>query len=195
VKAYIVREVHGDGCCVEFALHNVVARRNGANELNAEFSDVECNRYPAFDEYAPQVPDPVLVEHGWWFQCMQCQQRICRDPEDSDGEPIVLDPVYAGAHVFCSPRCQEEFRTDRLYELCRGEMAATLAYHRWPGIKIMSTNGYRHPARVSFTFPGGLNQVDWTIGDQVVFVARQDTDAWNTFANKIKESRSSCSTS
>lgn len=193
MKAYIVRESQGDGCCVQFANHDVVARREGANELNTEFGDVECTRYPAFDQYAPHVPDAVLVEHGWWFTCMQCGLKICNAPEDDDGEPIVLDPVYAGDHVFCTPHCQEEFRTDRLYELCRGEMAATLAHHRWPGITVMSTNGYQHPARVWFTFPGGLSQVDWTIGAQHVYVAKRDAEAWNAFAQKIKESRSTCS--
>jgi hypothetical protein len=183
VKAYIVTETYGDGSCVQFAEHNVVARREGANELNTEFENVDCNRYPAFDQYAPTVPDPVLVEHGWWFQCMQCQRKICNAPEDDDGEPIVLDPVYAGDHVFCTPHCQEEYRTDRLYELCRGEMAATLAYHMWPGITIGRTHGYRHPARVWFTFPGGLSQVDWTIGAKVVYVAMQDVEAWNKFTD------------
>lgn len=187
MKAYIVRETYGNGCCVEFAKHNVGARRQGANELNTDFGAVECNRYPAFDQYAGTgVPNPVLVEHGWWFQCMQCGQKICSDPEDENGEPIVLDPVYAGNHVFCSPHCQEEFRTDRLYELCRGEMAATLAYHMCPGITVVGTNGYRHPARVWFTFPGGLNQVNWTIGAQHVYVAKQDADAWKAFVDAVR---------
>lgn len=186
MKAYIVRSTYGDGCCVQFAEHNVVARRQGANEINDEFEDVECNRYPAFDEYAATgVPDKVLVEHGWWFECMQCNQRICSDPTDEDGEPITLEPVYAGNHMFCSAACQEDFRTDRLYELCRGEMAATLAHHLWPGITIKCTNGYRHPARAWFAFPGGQDTVDWTIGEKTIRVSKRDQEAWHKFAETI----------
>ena len=65
-KAYSVQgDEHG---CVVFAEHNVVARREGANELNIEFGDVEsCRRAPQFDQYADagKVPVQALLDAGW----------------------------------------------------------------------------------------------------------------------------------
>src|ERR1700677_4212029 len=188
MKAYIVRETYGDGCCVEFADHNVVARRNGANELNTDFGGVECNRYPAFDEYAPCVPDAVLVEHGWWFECMQCGQRISSDLEDEDGEPIELEPIYAGNHVFCPPTCQEKFKAERLYKAARAEMAVTMATQRWPGIEIRHKSGH-DVGRVEFSFPGGEGRVTWSIDKTTVLVERRDVDAWHQFEGTIIANR------
>lgn len=81
LKAYSVQ-----GCdegTIVFARHNIVARREGANELNLDFDQVEsCRRAPELDGYAAQgrVPLRVLVEeHGWMTLCCYCEGRIFND--------------------------------------------------------------------------------------------------------------------
>ncbi|MNG25322.1 hypothetical protein D3C76_1538000 [compost metagenome] len=83
---------------IAFACSGVVARREGANELNIEFSDVEsCRRLPALDGYAGRpggVPWRVLVEeHGWSQECGHCQGRVYSD------EP---ERVWVADQVYCS---------------------------------------------------------------------------------------------
>ena len=191
LKAFIVRETMGDGCCVEFAAFNVVARRNGANELNTDFSGVECTRYPAFDQYAETgvVPDPVLIEHGWWYECMQCGQKICSNPTDEDGEEIELDPVYLPNRVFCKPQCYEAFKAERAAEAARADAAAAAAIAKWPGIEVTYKNGHectQHPlGRVWFRFPGGQGTADWIVGMKVIFIEKRDQEAWKAFEDQL----------
>jgi hypothetical protein len=187
MKAYLVRETHEDGCCVRFADHSVVARREGANELGTDFEAVECRRAPEFDAYAPgPVPDPVLVEHGWWFECMQCSQRICNEPTDEDGAPIELSPIYLTNWIFCTPACHEAFQAERAAEKARADAAGAAALANWPGITVRFTNGHETPARVDFAFPGGLGSVTWRVGEQTVLVPQRDVDAWNKFADECR---------
>jgi hypothetical protein len=187
MTAYIVRETHGDGSCVRFAEQSVVARREGANELDTDFEAVECHRAGEFDAYAPgPVPDPVLVEHGWWFECMQCNQRISSEPTDEDGEPIELAPVYEGSWIFCTPKCQEAFKAERAAEKARGEAASAAALKNWPGITVRYTNGYETPARVDFAFPGGEGSVTWRLGEATVRVQQRDVEAWHRFAESCR---------
>ncbi|MCP1652701.1 hypothetical protein [Pseudomonas nitroreducens] len=96
LKAY---DVQGDEYgTVVFARHAVTARRDGANELNIEFTDVQsCRRISALDHYAAtgRVPMRVLVEeHGWSQECGWCEGRVFSD------EPA---RVWVTDHqVFCS---------------------------------------------------------------------------------------------
>lgn len=190
MRAYIVREVYGDGCCVRFAAFNVVARREGANELDAEFGAVECSRYPDFDQYAETgVPDPVLVDHGWWFNCMHCGRKICNDPTDDDGESIELDPQYLGNRVFCTPTCHQAFDAERQAEQARADAAEQIAKEKWPGIEVVYKSGHEKPpstGRVHFMFPGGEGSVDWTVGANVAYVQVRDVEAWEAFQAKVK---------
>lgn len=190
MKAYVVTD--DDGCVVTFAKHAVVARREGACEIGTDFECVSCRRAPEFDQYAEQgfVPDQVLVEHGWWFECMQCSQKICSEPTDDDGEPIELTPVYEPNRVFCSQKCKDAFEAERLAWKQRGEVVAAAALKNWPGITIKHTNGYEQPARVWFSFPGGQGQCDWRMGETTLLVEQRDHEAWHRFADRVKRERS-----
>lgn len=191
MKAYLVSDENGEGgAVVRFAKHAVVARREGATEMDCNFDGVSCRRYPAFDQHAETgVPDAVLVEHGWWFECMQCYQKVCSEPEDENGEPIELHPIYEPNRVFCSLGCKEAFTAERLAEKQRGEAAAAAALKNWPGITIRHTNGYEQPARVWFDFPGGQDQCNWRIGQETILVSRRDHEAWHRFAEKVASDR------
>ena len=109
MKAYQVRDNYEGYCVIVFAKHAVVARREGANELNIDFSDVEeCKRAPWADEYAdePFIPAQVLIEQGWWMDCCNrhCGTRVSECSIDAD----YLEPAYDGRNVFCSQECANE---------------------------------------------------------------------------------------
>ena len=81
MRAFQVDDEAGAGTSVVvFADHAVVARREGAIELDAEFGEVSCRRAAHFDELAPgPVPREVLWGAGWWFECSKCGQRASED--------------------------------------------------------------------------------------------------------------------
>lgn len=190
MKAYVVTDEYGEGSgCVQFAKHSVVARREGANELNCDFDGVSCRRAPEFDTYADagDVPPAALVEYGWWFECMQCSQKICNEPHDDDGEPVELSPVYKGTWVFCSQKCRDALHAEKAEQKARGESAASAALAKWPGIEISRTNGYENPARVWFKFPGGLGECDWRQGAPTILVQLRDQQAWKAFESSLIE--------
>lgn len=196
MKAYLVQDDYGDGgACVRFARHNVVARREGAIELDCEFEDVTCRRYPAFDQYAEQggVPDSVLVDHGWWFECMQCSQKICSEPYDEDGNEIELTPIYEPHRIYCSAKCKQAFEAERQAERDRAEQVASAALKMWPGITVRHKNGYEQPPRVWFDFPGGQDQADWRLGEDTLRVSARDKAAWESFAEAARAQRTASS--
>lgn len=103
LKAYSVQG--NEYGVIEFARHSVVARRNGANELDIAFERVEsCTRVPALDEYAGReggVPMRVLVEeHGWSQECGYCERRVYND------EPARV--WITDKQVCCSPGCADK---------------------------------------------------------------------------------------
>ena len=106
LKAY---SVQGDEFgTVVFATCGVVARREGANELNIEFQDVEsCRRIPDLDNYSAQgsVPWKVLVEdHGWIMECAGCYKRVASDTEGS---------IWADENtVYCRKECVREHKNE-----------------------------------------------------------------------------------
>ncbi len=64
------------GAVIVFANHSVVARREGASELDVEFGDVSCHRAPGFDGREPgPIPKSELWGVGWWFDCVECENR------------------------------------------------------------------------------------------------------------------------
>jgi hypothetical protein len=86
LKAFLVTDDYEGHSSIEFALHNVVARRTGAAALDTEFDAVSCKRAPQFDQYAPgPVPRTALLDDGWWFECSNCYRRAeQRDWDDED---------------------------------------------------------------------------------------------------------------
>ena len=192
MKAYIVTEEHDGRGCVRFANHNIVARREGANQLDCDFESVSCRREPAFDAYADtgEVPRDVMVDHGWWFECMNCSQKICSEPENEDGEPVELAPVYEGEWCFCSQRCRHAFHAEKADQKARADAAESAALAKWPGIEICHVNGYENPARVWFKFPGGGHtQCDWTHGADTLLVPQIDLAAWRSFEDSLRVAR------
>jgi hypothetical protein len=184
VKAYSVQaDEYG---CIRFATSNVVARREGANELDVDFGDIQsCKRIPELDEYATKgrVPWKVLVEdHGWSQECGYCDSRVYND------EP---DRVWSdtGEQIYCSVECQAHAEDrDRQYEQerllaerlkCDAIEAAKL---RFKGITEFHScclaNGKVH---VQFRFPGCQWDASWFPGASMATVAACDAEAWKAY--------------
>ncbi|WP_434990089.1 hypothetical protein [Xanthomonas melonis] len=104
LKAYQVDNY--DQSVLIFDTSSVAARRRGAVEMDCDFSEVEaCRRQPALDAYAPgPVPPLVMIDNGWWFECGNCGCRIDEESVEDEG----LQPIEAGAFVFCSRACWAE---------------------------------------------------------------------------------------
>jgi hypothetical protein len=118
-QAFVVYD-DDDGAVVVFEKTAVAARRIGARVLDTYFEYIEsCRRAPEFDEYAGSgVPNDVLLEHGWWFECYGCQRRISRDLEGEHfygdrSRDITLKPVFVGDAVYCCPSCKARDEKDR----------------------------------------------------------------------------------
>lgn len=103
LKAYSVQG--NEYGCITFARSGVAARREGANELNIDFEEVEsCRRMPELDGYAGKpggVPMRLLVErHGWSQECGHCERRVYSDQE--------ARVWLSGDQVCCTPECAEK---------------------------------------------------------------------------------------
>jgi hypothetical protein len=183
LKAYSVQD--GEHGCIVFASNSATARRNGASELGCDWEDIEsCRRAAWADTYAQdrRVPPLVMIEHGWWFECCHCECHIDSDREayDDDGEPRALDPVEDGNLVFCTPACRDADHQERAARKARKEAATRATIEKFPGVDVQWADD-SEPARVSFKFPGGKGVVNWTIGDDSVWVTNQDVEAWKAF--------------
>jgi hypothetical protein len=78
LKAYAVHD-GGERTVIVFGKANAAARREGANEMDIDFSEVDyCHRAKWADRYAEDghVPAQAKFEWGWWQECCGCEVRI-----------------------------------------------------------------------------------------------------------------------
>lgn len=190
MKAYAVHDNYEGYGAVVFAAYAATARRLGANELGIEWESVEsCRRAPHFDQYAPgPVPTMVLIEHGWWSECVHCGRRVSNDMADeleSDGlDPDDFVPRPAGkGGVFCSEGCEcahhmkqlhREEATDALREAFEAIFpgASVDHLHIADGLQL---NG---KCCVTFSFPGGAGAT-WFFGDDFCKVPQYAVAAYH----------------
>jgi hypothetical protein len=196
--AYEVREPGEGHCVIRFATSGAAARREGANELNCGFNEVEhCLRKPQFDQYAPgPVPKTVLIEHGWWFECHHCSRRISEDmqqeAEDEGEEHEHLEVVTNGVAVYCSHSCvMGEFVEQRAQKAAQAALIEFFAV-RYPDCLIESVWVSRAPlqgpdrlghaqALLYFKFPGAQHCATFTFGEDRMRVTVVDLPAYYTW--------------
>lgn len=111
LKAFQVSDEWGDqGGVIVFAKHNVVARREWADELGIEFSHASCRRAHWADEYSyfDEIPISVFIENGWTWYCQRCDASINEETPNHCTRFIVQNPEYKPTperFVFCSDDC------------------------------------------------------------------------------------------
>lgn len=189
LKAYVVREDDEGSCAIVFATDSATARREGGNELNLSFEEVEsCRREPAFDEFAPgPVPLHATLAAGWWHQCSNCDVRFEQkgrygdgDPGDGDDREDAFEPVRSsGGSNYCSPTCLMKGWAERRNRESRKHAAIEAAATRWPNAtRITAYETYERStgieSRASFCLPGLKNGVSWVIGATTVSVTQED---------------------
>ena len=196
--AYEVREPGEGHCAIRFATSGAAARREGANELDCGFNEIEhCLRKPQFDQYAPgPVPHAVLIEHGWWFECNHCSQRISEDmqqeAEDEGEEHEHLEVVTDGDAVYCSQSCvMGEFVERRAQKAAQAALIEFFAV-MYPDCKIGSIWVSRAPlqgpdrlghaqALLYFKFPGAQHDATFTFGEDCMRISPDDRPAFHAW--------------
>lgn len=204
IKAYQVTD--GDeGWAIIFATNNATARREGANQINCEWQDIDsCRRMPEVDQYAPgPVPASVLIENGWWFECRHCSRKVDADLFNNVVEEgmraddfAIIDTPDGG--VFCCQACVD---ADAKYHADRKAALADLkaqAIAKFPGCEVHHVHIYADKiiardergysqSEVQFSFPNGKQHVRWHWGEETVSVAQSDEEAWHEYRSKTQE--------
>jgi len=178
--------VQGDeNGCVVFATSGVVARREGANEIDCDFEGVaSCRRAPQFDMYAPgPVPIRALVEDGWFWDCFGCNIRLhgIDGNEDHDGNELVV--VFPNDRsVYCSQSCYENDMRERAERKQAENNLREEFTRRYPGCTIKGCYGYPLVDSVIFDFPGGKHGGRWDANDpDHVNIAQIELPVWATY--------------
>ncbi|QXE08530.1 hypothetical protein GTQ41_05530 [Pseudomonas sp. AN-B15] len=188
MKAYHVGEGSEGEHVITFATNSATARREGGNELNLTFEEVEfCRRAPWADQFAgqPFIPAKAYHEQGWWFYCNNCENQLYEDEEDDEGNPLAI--VYDGRHAYCDQNCKdardkkisdanakgEAFKAKVLAE--RPDLTFTEWSIGWPRISMSA----------KFQFPGSQygGSVSDHDGDGTLtwYVAQGDKAAWDLY--------------
>ena len=195
--AYEVREPGEGHCVIAFATNSATARREGGNELDCSFNEIEsCNRRPQFDQYAPgPVPKTVLIEHGWWFECHHCSRWVSDDmqqeaEDEGEGEGYEhLEVITDGDSVYCSHSCvMEEFVERRALKAAQSALIEFFAA-TYPDCSIESVWVSRAPlqgrdrlghaqALLYFKFPGAQHSATFTFGEDRMRVTVVDLPAY-----------------
>lgn len=188
-KAYQVTEPEEGNAVIVFAEKNVVARRNGANELDIDFTEVEsCVRKPQFDEFAAagEVPVKALLADGWWFECGNCGRRVDEGGcmHDEDYEQAEHAPHIDGRAVFCDIDCFEADSRQWIEDQRRKQALYDMINERYPGATAIWANAYHKDIRVAFKFPGGKGPVEWRGSDNTLWLYPDDLQAWESFTGK-----------
>lgn len=179
MKAYHVSEDCEGSGVIRFAKHAVVARREGADELDMEFEGVDCRRAPEFDQYAPgPVPLEAQMDHGWWIGCTNCQRTLYIE----DG------PVIVGQNAYCSPWCRLNFFERYAKDMADARLAEHLAKGKFPG--AIDLYGYRthdrdnvrkYVLQARFKFPGCQYPAKWQVEGELCWIHPDDSKAFNAW--------------
>ena len=155
-----------------FAKSGIVARREGAEELNLEFQDISyCRRAPSLDRFSPgPVPLRYKIESlGWWAECWHSYERI-----DSD----TPNPLYIGTErVFRNPYAWLADVEERVGKRLHQEEGAKLCREKFPFSSFVRRCqvGQDYTDTIEFRFPNcrGMH-ARWVVGADRFTVSQVD---------------------
>jgi hypothetical protein len=193
IKAYRVDvETHDAFSCIVFATNSAAARRDGANELDSCWEDVEsCRRAPSYDQYAPgPVPNDVLIADGWWFECHGCTTTVSDDSFRAADGSVIDEGTYVvrAQQVFCSQECLARHDASERMNVDAQAALIELVETKFPGCKIESVHVYGNKLEASkpghgvkclayFTFPGAQGFSEYRFGDGP-YVPKMDLESF-----------------
>jgi len=191
--AYMVTEEYEGHSCIVFATNSATARREGGYELGIEWEEVaSCKRASQFDEYAPgPVPNMVLINHGWWFECNHCGRRISDDmaqeAEDDGLNPDNFEAVESGSNIFCSHECLAINRLEKVQQKAVDAAMVEYVTTMWPAAVVTHVQCYNHRLESDggcyalFKFPGSVHDAKWVWPEDNITIMKSDVDAWNAY--------------
>ncbi|WP_273823063.1 hypothetical protein [Pseudomonas asplenii] len=188
--AYSVETDDPEESTIQFATSNAAARRQGADEIGADFGAVSCRRAQWADQYADQrfIPAKAYVDAGWWFDCNHCGTRCDSDASRWDEETdIPLDLVFDGQVVYCSADCKTGHEAEIASRNAKFEEFKKRVVAAEPGVTFTEfTGGYPwYGNRAKFMFPGaqhgGSVSDSEDSQDLKWYVAQGDKAAWDYF--------------
>ena len=192
VLAYSVETDDPEESTIQFATSNAAARRQGADEIGADFGAVSCRRAQWADQYAGQrfIPAEAYIDAGWWFDCNNCGTRCDSDAtrfDEETGDDIPLDLVFDGQVVYCSAECKTGHEAEVTARNARFEVFKERVAAAQPFVTFTEfTGGYpRCGDSARFTFHGAKygGSVSEAYDGQGLkwYVAQDDKVAWNNF--------------
>lgn len=193
LKAYRVNvETHDAFSCIVFATNSASARRAGASELDSCWEDVEsCRRAPGYDQYAPgPVPNHVLIQDGWWFECTGCYRTVSDDSTVAADGTVIDEGTYVvrAQQVFCSQECLARHDASERLNVDAQAALIELVETKFPGCKVESVYVYGDKLEASksghgtrclayFTFPGAQGISEYRFGDGA-YVPKMDLQSF-----------------
>ncbi|MGP0171213.1 hypothetical protein ACSVIJ_04945 [Pseudomonas sp. NCHU5208] len=178
-KAFIVETDDPDDSVVKFATTNVAARRNGADEIGADFGNVTCKRLPWADQYAGKgIPPTAFIENGWHYECSTCGDKVGKETPA---------PVFALDLSFCSAKCHAVEVADRQAAADRKQEVIDALLAKFPGVEVAFASDHDERRSARFRFPGGQDTVEWKLGEDTVMVSKRDIEAWNAWRDQVKK--------
>lgn len=185
LKAYTVHD-GGDHSVIRFAASNVVARREGSNEMGIEFNEVDhCRRRKQYDQFAPgPVPAAALIADGWCFECLNvyCYNSVHNYTEEKcfseAGDPYCC-PACMAKH-FARQRGAAAARAaiQELVELALPDAVVTEVYVYGRRLEPAESGGGMR-AYANFTFPGGRYPARFVFGEDFYRVHGDDLPAFD----------------
>lgn len=176
---------------IVFEHTNVAARRIGANRMDTEFEYIErCRRAPHFDEYhwTEKVPPEALLEAGWWFECSYGYGRVT-------AEECPYYYVSDKGDVFKDFSAYESYMRDQVLRKINHLSAIRKTRRKFPFAKrINFCQSYREHKEygkcdiVTFLFSEkAKGSAEWLVGTDIIYVQKQDVEAWNEVKDLIKK--------
>lgn len=189
IKAYIVSNGDPEEDTIQFATTNVAARRQGADEMGDDFSNVSCRRLPWADEYSyNKIPAKAYIEHGWYVGCLHCGITVSEHSyvEDEEGNEIPHAPIFRGYDVFCCAECEASYDSEVINQNTKFVNFQQILLKENPDLEFKKFQGkWPHMTMTAkFMFDGA--KYGGTIrdeGDGVLkwFIANADISAWEEY--------------
>lgn len=192
-KAYTVATDDPEESTIQFATTNVAARRQGANEIGADFSWVSCKRAPWADQYADSfIPAQAYIDNGWQVGCTNCSRMVSDEHHalDSDGYETdeLLTPVFDEHRAFCDASCKAAHEKEVADRESALEAFKKRVAEARPDLTFKDfTGGWpRFTITGQFTFPGcrfggSVRDHEGDGGELKWYIAYGDQAAWDEY--------------
>lgn len=97
-RAFKVVRRYDNQSCIVWGRHYREAKRVGAQHLDLDYEDVECERISALDHFEGDLMG-WLLDDGWYFDCAHCGSHCYGGGGES---------IRDGEQMFCNEECKRK---------------------------------------------------------------------------------------